>query len=159
MLKYNGTILKVNNGASVIGSVTFSPFKNRYETTIFSSADGTGVSSGTVSSAFANFDEIGLRLARTNPGLEGANWYWFSPSTLKATSGSSWINFIANDDTNFLSYELRFNFNGTSFSIDVPNTSVGWRLYTVMNNNDRLYTNYNSNYLNIVSKIIGVKYQ
>lgn len=159
MLKYNGSILKVNNGQSVIGSVTFSPFKNRYETTIFSSSNGTGVSSGTVSGAFTNFDEIGLRLTSSNSSSEGANWYWFAPSALNTSSGSCWINYTTNDNSNFLTYELRFNFNGTSFNVDVPNTSNGWRLYTAMNSNARLYVNYDSSYLNVVSKIIGVKYQ
>lgn len=133
-------------------------YKDRYEVTLFESSNGNGVSSGTVSDAFANYDEIGIRCRFDNISVNGGYWNWFGNTAFKSSSGSQWINYMTNDGTNFNLIEVRFNYNNLTFTVDVPN-SYGWNIYTNMNSNARMYCNYSASLLNIVSKIVGVKYQ
>ena len=133
-------------------------YKDRYEFTLFESSNGNGVSSGTVSDAFANYDEIGIRLRFDNFAINGGNWMWFNDAAFKTSSGSYWVYYITNDDTNFRLVEVKFEFNGTNFTVSVPN-NYGWNIYTDMDSNARMYCNTSASILNIVSKIVGVKYQ
>lgn len=169
----NNKIKDIYLGASkikeaYIGSVKIygkSPiFKDRYEYTLFENQYG-GVSSGTVSDSFSNYDMIGIRLSNdpntTEPRkTRGSCWEWIDWSKYKnSSSGYIYMCYKYFDGSNFCNLLFKFNFNDKLFNTSVDANDLGWKLYTKSNDNSRMYGSYNEQDLSIISKIVGVKYQ
>lgn len=140
-------------------------YKDRYEFTLFENNYG-GVSSGTVSDAFMNYDMIGIRLSNDNNTTEprktrGANWVWINKRRFNKDSGSTAVSYRYYDGKYFCNLLCYFNYDNVnkSFNISVTNTSSGWNIYTKADDDTRMYSRYTESDLLVVSKIIGVKYQ
>lgn len=139
-------------------------FKERYEYTLFETQFG-GVSSGTVSDSFSNYDMIGIRLSNDTNTTEprktrGSCWEWIDSSKFKnSSSGNIYMCYKCYDGTNFSNFLFKFNYNDKSFNTSVTANNIGWNLYTKADDNSRMYCTYNEQDLSIISKIVGVKYQ
>lgn len=142
-------------------------YKERYEYTLFESQYG-GVSSGTVSDAFRNYDIIGIRLSNDTNTTEprktrGSCWKWIDWSSIKTSSSNNILihmTYDYYDGSNFCNFLFRFNYdNDKSFNTSVVVANNGWKLYTKADDNSRMYCSYNEQDLSIISKIVGVKYQ
>ena len=140
--------------------------KDRYEYTLFENTYG-GSSSGTISDSFRNYDMIGLRLSNDSNTTEprktrGANWIWLNEGTFNNDSGKCRVLYRYYDGDNFCNLMCYFNYDNVnkSFNISVPNSALGWNIYTIANDSSRMLSRYAySSDLSIVSKIVGVKYQ
>lgn len=140
----------------------------RWEKTIFESSNG--VSSGTVSDAFRNFDMIGVRVVSgVDPeyarARSGASWHWINGADIQADTCYADISWASTNTllTDFFNFQFKLNMSNTglTFSTAVSNTSISNRLYTSVDNNATISCN-NTNlsyYLNCISKIVGVKLQ
>lgn len=140
-------------------------YKDRYEYTLFENKYG-GVSSGTVSDAFRNYDLIGIRLSNDSNTTEprktrGANWIWINKRAFNKDSGSLTVLYRYYDGEYFCNLLCYFNYDNVnkSFNISVPNTRSGWDIYTKADDDTRMYSRYTESDLSVISKIIGVKYQ
>lgn len=136
--------------------------KTRYEYTIFETNDGSGTEIAAVTVDLTQYDEIGFRLAAPNGYATGnAKWLWLK-CPWDATMSDRNLQFVGNDGTNFVLLE-----NKLSWSTNVT-MSTGWKygsttynniLMTEMNSNARFNSTHDANWVPLISKIVGVKYQ
>lgn len=161
------TIFKIGNKILKIGGKLLTAphveptYKTRYEYTIFETNDGSGTSSATVTVDLTQYDEIGFRLAPSGYATKNANWVWLK-CPWDATMSDKNLNFVGSDGTNFVLLE-----NKLSWSTDVTMTT-GWIyssttynniLITDMSSDAQFKSTHDANWVPLISKIVGVKYQ
>ena len=173
MLKYNGSILKVNNGQSVIGSVTFSPlypedmdfiylannFDGSQIPNVITTSDmgpylkaGTITKNGSGSSCYlssSNSDSddlyINLTSTRLNAMKAASGTYTFFFRVINTTSGLGGIFTWRNGDNNYI-YMIRSN--GSQFQIHFSSgTDLGTTNFSIATDNVYKVSVSGNNYL------------
>lgn len=174
MLKYNGSILKVSNGQSVIGSVTFSPlypsdmdfiylannFDGSQIPNVITTSDmgpylkaGTITKNGSGSSCYLSSSKstsddlyINLTSTRLNAMMAASGTYTFFFRVINTTSGIGGI-FVwrNNDDSNYI-YMIRSN--GNQFQIHFASgTDLGTTNFSLASDNVYKVSVSGNNYL------------
>lgn len=173
MLKYNGSILKVNNGQSVIGSVTFSPLypsdmdfiylANNFDgsqipNVITTSDMGPYLKTGTItkngsgsscylSSSKSNSDDLYINLTsdRLNAMKAASGTYTFFFRVINTTSGLGGIFTWRNDDNNYV-YMIRSNGNQVQIHFS-SGTDLGTTNFSIATDNVYKVSVSGNNYL------------
>ena len=134
----------------------------RYEISLFKSSNGLGVSAGTVSMPFNEFEQIGVRCCWDgNRALHGSNWLWFNNQAFTATTGNNLLVFNIANDSNYFMFEANMNYNNTNKTFTVLNdqSTKWWGMTSPIGTNATLTGTNNGSRHKIVAEIVGVKYQ
>jgi len=160
-IQYNGMTLAYPGWNGYVGwENTNYPFQ-RYETTLFKSDNGLGVSAGTLSQPFSAFDEIGVRCCWADSReTYGCNWLWFPKTQFTASTGNQELNYMMADSVYYI-WQSNMNWSNVNNTFTVLNdqSTKWWGMYSPTNTNATIGATNNANRHNIVSEIVGVKYQ
>lgn len=138
------------------------PFQ-RYEYTLFESQDGLGVSAGTVSMPFSAFDEVGIGLGwKDKRNLHGINYNWYDKSQMSAATANPTLTYVFSNNTNYIVEAVTFNYNNNNLTFT---TNRNGQAFTAMYGGITTTTATTAKFnawngdTNVITKIIGVKYQ
>lgn len=162
-LQYNGMTLTYPGWNGFLQyQNTAVPFQ-RYEYTLFESPDGLGVSAGTVSMPFSAFDEVGIGLGWKNyRNICGINYNWFDKAQMSAATANPTLTYVFADNVNYCVEAVTFNYNNNNLTFT---TNKNGQALTAMYGGiitptatTAKFTALNGD-TNVITKIIGVKYQ